>query len=283
MALIVTDQAGNRYSLIVDQVTGDIITTPVPNVSPSTNDNSISQTALNVIEGALRLIGAKAGGESVSGDDASDGLDVLDQMLDAWNADRLAIYTASTADYALVGGQQVYTLGPGGDFDTNRPARIDAMSAILLNNPSNPIEVPMNLYSVEDWQTKVPVKNVTGSFPLLCYDTGDFPLRSLNMWPIPSTSGNTVRIYSWQGLGIPSTFQTILSFPPGYAEAFRYNLAVRLAPEYQATLRPEVVAIAAESLARVKTMNAPDLTLRSDLISQPNGWNYRADLFGMGF
>ena len=164
MALIVTDQAGNRYSLIVDQVTGDIITTPVPNVSPSTNDNSISQTALNVIEGALRLIGAKAGGESVSGDDASDGLDVLDQMLDAWNADRLAIYTASTADYALVGGQQVYTLGPGGDFDTNRPARIDAMSAILLNNPSNPIEVPMNLYSVEDCRPKSRLRTLQGRF-----------------------------------------------------------------------------------------------------------------------
>jgi hypothetical protein len=44
-----------------------------------------------------------------------------------------------------------------------------------------------------------------------------------------------------------------------------------------------VQQIAVESLARVKTLNAPDLNLQSDLMPWPAGYNYRADLFGIGW
>jgi hypothetical protein len=156
------------------------------------------------------------------------------------------------------------------------------MSTILLNNPANPVEVPMAMYSVEDWQTQVPVKVVNGSIPLICYDDGGFPLRTLNFWPIPNEQPNAVRIYSWQALTQPATLDSAIAFPPGYAEAFRYNLAVRLSAEFASTLSPTVATIAIGSLARIKTMNAPDLSLRSDLVPDPAGWNYKADLFGIG-
>jgi hypothetical protein len=181
-----------------------------------------------------------------------------------------------------VSGQQTYTLGPGGDFNSNRPARIDAMSTILLSNPANPLEIPIVMYSTDDWQTKVTAKVVNGSFPQICYDDGGFPLRSLSFWPIPQIVDH-VRIYSWQGLGIPSTLTTGLSFPPGYAEAFRYNLAVRLSAEFASPVSATVQSIAIESLARVRSMNAPDLKLRSDLCVGNGAWDYRADLFGLGY
>jgi hypothetical protein len=76
---------------------------------------------------------------------------------------------------------------------------------------------------------------------------------------------------------------TVIAFPPGYAEAFRYNLAVRLSAEFGAPLPPAVPAIATDSLARLKTINAPDLGLQSDLVPSPAGYNYKADLFGIGW
>jgi hypothetical protein len=266
MPLIGTDQLGNLYSIVIDSVSGAITTTPVQNVSPSTADNSITTTAMAQITSAMRLIGVLASGEVPQLSEATDALMVLQQMIDSWNADRLAIYTTSASDYALVQGQQAYTLGPGGDFNTGRPAQIDSMSAILITNPDNPIEVPINMYTVDQWQS-LPVKNVPGSFPIVCYDDGGFPLRTLSMWPIPVGQPVNLRIYAWQSLSVPATLQTNLAFPPGYAEAFRYNLAVRLAPEFDADLSPVVQAIAVESLARVKTMNAPDLRLQSDLVN----------------
>lgn len=237
-------------------------------------------TALDLISSALRLCGILASGEQPDISSSNDALTVLDQMIDGWNTDRLAIFTTSSQDFPFVLGQQSYTLGSGANFDMARPARIDSMSVILLTNPANPVEVPIDMYSVDDWQNKIPVKNVSGSIPLVCYDDGGFPNRTLNFWPIPNQA-NSVRIYSWQPLAQPAALNTVISFPPGYAEAFRYNLAVRLSAEFGSPLRPDVQAIAVESLGRLKTLNAPDLSMQSDIVASPAGYNYRADLFGI--
>lgn len=282
MALIATDSIGNQYSLVVNPADLSMSLTPVHNVTPSAADGTITQKASALIASSLRLIKVLASGEPVPIEEANDALMVLNQMLDSWNADRLAIYTTRTDDFALIAGKQEYTLGNGGDFNTARPAQIDAMSAILLNNPLNPIEVPIEMYTWNDWQNKA-AKVVPGSFPLICYDDGGFPLRTLNMWPIPQGQPVNVRVYSWQGLGMPANLQANMSFPPGYAEAFRYNLAVRLSAEFDAELPPSVAAIAMDSLARIKTMNAPSLELRSDLCPMPGGYSYKADFFGLPY
>jgi hypothetical protein len=237
-------------------------------------------TAFDIITSALKLVGVLADGETPSDDTANQGLAVFNDMLDAWNAERQAIYTTRTDDFPFVLGQQAYTLGPSGDFNMPRPARIDSMSAILLSNPTNPVEVPMAMFSVDDWQNKVPVKNVPGTFPLICYDSGEFPLRVLNFWPIPSSVPNSCRIYSWQALPA-QTLLSVVTFPPGYAEAFRYNLAVRLGAEFAAPASTVVVQLAIQALARVKSINAPDVQMQSDLVPSPAGYNYRADMFGL--
>ena len=138
------------------------------------------------------------------------------------------------------------------------------------------------MYTWEQWQLQMPVKNVDSSFPQVCYDDGNFPLRNLNFWPIPQFQQNSVRIYGWLPLLLVGSLNASIVLPPGYAEAFRYNLAVRLSAEFGAPLPPAVQTIAVESLARIKTMNAPELTLRSDLTAMEPGYNYKADLFGIG-
>lgn len=254
---------------------------PVP--SPPAIANAPVQSALDLISSSLRLINVLAAGESIDIASANDALMVFNQMIDAWNADRLTIYAVESNDFPFTLGQQTYTLGSGGDFDMTRPARITGMSAILLNNPTNPVEVPITMYSWSEWQNKIPVKVVDSSFPQVCYDDGQFPLRNLNFWPIPTLQQNSVRIYSWQPLVLAPSLQTSVVVPPGYAEAFRYNLAIRLAPEFQQQLQPIVQSIAVESLARIKTMNAPDLGLRSDLLATDGGYNWSAVEFNNPF
>jgi hypothetical protein len=238
-------------------------------------------TASDLIASALRLIGVLAAGEPIPPDSAGDALSALNSMIDGWNADGLAVFTTQSNDFPFVAGKQVYTLGTGGDFNITRPAYIDSMSAIITNNPDNPVEVPMTEYTVDDWQTKVPVKNVSGSFPQLYYDDGNFPLRAISFWPIPSQA-NSVRIYSWQPLAA-QTFTSQIKFPPGYEEAFRFNLAVRLAAEYAAPVPAVVAQGATEAMARVKRMNMPELEIQSDLVTSPAGYNYRADMFGIPY
>lgn len=238
-------------------------------------------TALDLISSALRLINVMAAGEQTPIDMANDSLLVLNDMIDSWNADRLAIYTVQSTDFPFVLGQQTYTLGTGGNFNLARPPKIEGMSTIQLTNPSTPVEIPIALYTWEEWQNQVPVKNVSGSIPLICYDDQAFPNRHLNFWPIPFDQPNSVRIYYWAALPA-QTLAGAVSFPPGYRQAFRYNLAALLAAEFAQPVPAVVAEIAVDSLARVKAMNMPELVLQSDLIPDPSGWNYKADMFGIG-
>lgn len=239
-------------------------------------------TALDLITSSLRLVNVVAAGEPVPTDMANDSLQVLNDMIDSWNAQRLNIYTTRIDDYALVANQASYTLGPAGNFNAPRPAQIDGMSSILMFNPANPVEVPITMFTVDQWQTQVPLKTVSGTFPIIVYDDGGFPLRTLYMWPIPTTSIHKLRIYSWQALAA-QTLAGSVSFPPGYAQAFRYNLACLLAAEFAAPIRADVVQIARESLGVVKRMNMPDLNMKSDLLPDPAGWNYKAIEFGIAW
>lgn len=238
-------------------------------------------TALDLISSALRLINVMAAGEQTPIDMANDSLLVLNDMIDSWNADRLAIYTVQSTDFPFVLGQQTYTLGTGGNFNLARPPKIEGMSTIQLTNPSTPVEIPIALYTWEEWQNQVPVKNVSGSIPLICYDDHAFPNRNLNFWPIPFDQPNSVRIYYWAALPA-QMLAAAVSFPPGYRQAFRYNLAALLAAEFAQPVPAVVAEIAVDSLARVKAMNMPELVLQSDLIPDPSGWNYKADMFGIG-
>lgn len=98
-------------------------------------------TGLDLISSSLRLINVLAAGETCPTDMASDALNVLNDMIDSWNTQRLAIYTTRIDDFPLTLNKQVYTLGAGGDFNIARPSQITGASSILLYNPTNPVEV----------------------------------------------------------------------------------------------------------------------------------------------
>jgi hypothetical protein len=227
-------------------------------------------TGQDVINSALRLINALASGESPSSAESSDALEVLNDMIDSWNAQRLAIFSVVPQTFSLTAGQQAYTVGTGGNFNIQRPARIDRVSVISLYNAAQPLELPIALLTNEQWQA-VPVKNITSALPVSVWDDHGFPLRTLSYFPIPSTQVQT-KLYSWTPLSSFADLVTDYEFPPGYAKAIRYNLAVDLAPEFGVTqLNPLVVAQAQMALGVVKSMNAPLVDLYCDPALAPAG------------
>jgi len=224
----------------------------------------------------MRLIGALGSGETPKPDEASDGLMVLNQMLDSWLAERLMAFSILIEEFPLTAGNGTYTMGPGGNFNTARPVRIDRMSIVWLANPLQPLELPIPYLTDWDWQN-VPVKNIQTSLPTAVYDDGNFPLRNLTYWGLPTGQVNT-RIYSWQQLRqFPDLF-TDVTFPPGYIEALRYNLAVRLIAEYPGEYSQITVSatqtLAVESLARVKSLNVPLIEAFCDSALQGRGGYY---------
>jgi hypothetical protein len=235
--------------------------------------------AQDLISSALRLINVLASGETMDAAIAADSLFVLQSMVDSWQAERLMIYQIPRLTFSLTPGQQTYNYGldpPNPwDFNSPRPARIERMGIIWLGNASQPLELPMEYLTVAQWQ-EIPVKNILSSLPQYCWDDQGFPFRSLNFWPIPNAI-DQIAVYPWAALTTPTTLTTQMAFPPGYLQAFRYNLAVMLAAEFPpvpAETLQTIMAIASQSKAIVKAMNTPMVDLRCDPAITPLGNKY---------
>lgn len=231
----------------------------------------------DLIKSSLRLIGAIESGEVPSADESADALVILNQMLDSWNAERLNIFTQTIANFALTVGVQTYTYGAGGTFNGVRPANIERANIVSLNNPAQPLELPLDMLTDAQWSA-IPVKAVSSALPLKFYDDGDFPFRNLSFWPIPSVPVQ-VNIYVWTALSAFPDLVTDVTFPPGYLKALRYNLAVDLAPEFGVQIPPEVGIQALMSKAVIKSINIGPLDLQCDrALTQRGGrYNWLAD------
>ena len=118
------------------------------------------------------------------------------------------------------------------------------------------LESPCTYYdTVERWQ-QTPLKDTSGT-PTEVYVEAGWPYTTLRCWPVPDDS--TVDLVLYLSLAEESWFATLTAdadLPRGYADAIRYNLAVRLAPEFGRPLDPTVLLLAEQSLADVKRGNA---------------------------
>ena len=82
-------------------------------------------TAGEQINGALRLIGQLAEGETPSAATSQDSLAALNQMIDSWNTERLSVFSTQDQVFSWPPNVLSRTLGPSGDFVGNRPILID--------------------------------------------------------------------------------------------------------------------------------------------------------------
>jgi hypothetical protein len=211
-------------------------------------------TVLDIINGASRLIGIKSEGQALTGEQTETALELLNQLLEEWNIDGAMVYTINRDVYSLAPGTQLYTFGVGGTLGSTRQTEIDRIGVIPQTSSTYPNEIPIQGLSDKEW-SEVVIKNVPSTFPLMYWDNGNYPLRGLNFWPIPTTACQVV-IYSWNQVSAFTSVSQSLSFPPGYARALRYGLALEMAVEYDRTDKVALLGQAAmASKAKIKERN----------------------------
>jgi hypothetical protein len=71
----------------------------------------MSDTALDIIKGALRRMNEYAAGETLNDDDANDALSVLTDLLDSLSNEHLACYSRVENVFNLTSGKNIYTVG----------------------------------------------------------------------------------------------------------------------------------------------------------------------------
>jgi len=247
--------------------------------SPPTSAASGTITAYSIIRQALLKLGAVSHHTQLTDHEAADGLISLNQMIDAWAIQRLTIYVVERLVHDLVSGQQVYTIGPGGDFDQARPIWIDDIGVISNDNPTQPLEIQMKVRSTQQWADSVPVKTVTSAWPTEVWWKKSFPLGELSYWPIPSKSGLETAIYTPTALSLFADLVTQYAFPPGYLKTIIYNLAIDLAPDYEVDAPRAVVEEAKKSMGLIKSANVVVEELRCDtaIVGRGGHYDWRTD------
>lgn len=244
-------------------------------------------TTRQLITGALRLINVVQANENPTADDMDISLQALQGLMDSWSTEKLAMFVLKQYYFPLTANQKDYTLGAGGDWDIARPMGIEKMSVSLyatlvwnvdhwdMTNSPTTFDLPTE--SLTDAQyAAIPVKNQTAPYPLKFYDNGNYPLRTVSVWPVPSTNP-AVTLWLWQPLATLATLDDVVNFPKGYERALRFALAVELAPEFGKEVSQDVVATMVTSKAALKRINSRNQIMRGDIAigaPGPGVYNY---------
>jgi hypothetical protein len=205
-------------------------------------------TGQTIVNRGLRLIGQLESGGTPTSDESNDALTAVNAMLDAWRNEKLMCYALQEESLTLSASDGEYTIGPSGNLNTVRPTAIEA--AWILENG---ISYPLDPITDEEYAA-LPDKATASDWPDVFNYRGTVPTGTLFLYPLPNAT-RTLKLLTRAPLTALTLVGTV-ALPPGWEDALAYNLAVRIAPEYETSASPEVAAIARESKRGIKTANS---------------------------
>lgn len=232
-------------------------------------------TALDLITLALKDIGALGIGQAIGPDDTADALATLNQMLGQWQGERLSVYHEVETIKQSTAAQS-YTIGPGGDFNVPRPIDIKAAFA-RLNTGSIPVDYPLSIIRSREDYSRLAVKQISTLPDAVFYDAA-YPVGKLYFYPVPTTMYE-LHVITLETLPQFTAPGTVISLPPEYLAAIRYNLALYLAPSYQIEPMRTLVMLATNAKRAIKRMNAqiPSMTMPTSITGRGGRYNVYSD------
>jgi hypothetical protein len=236
-------------------------------------------TVLSIATDAAREIGLIGDGDSLGASAGATILTRFQNQLNSWQAEQLTLFNFVRSVTTLTAGTQTRTIGPTGQIVvTANPVFINGINYVVPG--SNPgVETPMG-QMMEDQYQDLSIKDLSNSLPTQWFFNPGAVNGTLTFWPVVNQSVD-IAIYTYFGVGVPATLSDTVVGPPGYAEAFMYQLALRICTPFFRQPQPITVQMAKESLARIKrpNLNPPLLGVDQALVSGPSGaYNVFSDM-----
>lgn len=222
-------------------------------------------TARQIIKSAMQKIGVLTKSETPDADEASDGLTTLNQMLQSWSNDSLLVYARLAESFTLSGGTASYTIGTGATFNTSRPVQI--VSGYVRSGTT---DYPLSKIKDTEYDT-IGAKTTTGIPNSFFYDY-NAPSGTVTFSPVPDAA-YSVYLRMEKALTSIATLDTDIEFPTGWEEAIIYNLALRLAPEYGATVDQLTYDIAKDSKGALASSVAKNRTMDTSPLVNTGSFN----------
>lgn len=198
-------------------------------------------TVRSIVNASLRLIrGIDAEQSIASTTQETQAIETLNFLLTSWQTYGLQVWlrTESSA-ITLTAGQEVYTVGSGGDIAIDRPT--DIYQAWLRDTTSEN-DIPLTRLSENEYDLlgNKSTESIPNSYlylPSYQIDTnaGSTSKGTLKLWPsADSTTATDKRLYIkyTRPLLTSTTATDGLDLPQEWMNALRWNLAYQLAMEY---------------------------------------------------
>jgi len=220
-------------------------------------------TAQDLINLAVKHIGALASGETLNPEEYTDALAELNSLIASWDVEYLNIFCMAKATYSLVGSRTTpYTIGAGAsDFNTSRPISIRSANVVTA---SGSFTIPLKVITTEQYAQILEQDNI-GEPPEFLYYDNDYPVAKLYLNPWPAAA-DTLELYTWEQLGQLASLGTTFDMPPGYQHALEWNLAVALAPMFGRPVDQATMLKATTSKASIRANNTPPGPGRAEVI-----------------
>ena len=204
-------------------------------------------SAQAIIDRAYSILGYKAAGESLSGEETAYALDVMNSLIDSWNTQ--SMFMVSVVESVALVSSASATIGTGLTFDVPRPTMIKEGAFARLNNIDYPIQV-VDRATYE----RIVQKTIKGTFPQCAYYDAAAVTPTVYFYPVPVLPVEVhlpVAVYLSE-FELPTTE---FSLVPGYRKALEYSLAEELAPGIK-DLSPTVIRMAANARRFIRRTNA---------------------------
>lgn len=222
-------------------------------------------TGLALITSALKTLQVVADEEAPSASEAADSLLRLNDWIDSLALEDFTIYFLLRTVKALTASTASYTIGTGGAINIARPTEISAAGLILNTGTTPPQELPIDVFTDQQWESIVQ-KTYSATYPDgIYYDHGwAAGLATVSPYPIPNQSLSQLVLYTPQAL-LEMTLAGDVTFPPGYRRLLRYGLARELAPEFGGwDEKKEQLYIDAKQKVQQKNLRMSDLMVDTE-------------------
>lgn len=226
-----------------------------------------AKTARDIIEEALIEIRVLGIGQTVNSEVEQRAFKKLNNLLESLSLDDFKIVAWTEESETLTSGTARYTVGSGGDFDTNRPLEIWDDCYISDSSTDYPVR-----YLTQDVYRDASVKTSSGR-PIFMTYTPEFPLGKMSFYPTPDAA----ETFNWRAriqLTQFATLATSVNFYPGFERFITLALAIEIAGQNGKSVGKELAATLVESRTLIERQNAePIQPVQLDELSRLTGSN----------
>lgn len=228
---------------------------------------------------ALIDSGVTGQGQIPSAEDIQNALTRVNYMIAQWNRKRWLIYNLTDV-FVTTNGAETYSIGPGQNFDTPRPDRLEDGCFLrqLATAGQQQIDYPLQLLSSHEDYNRIRLKTM-GTWPSIMFYDSNWPTGTIFAWPVPQANQYELHILVKHQLTAFVNLTDTISLPPEYEAALSYNLQVRLRVAYRMPADPAMIALAKDALNVIRNANVqvPSMKMPPAVIGAQRAYNVYSD------